>query len=242
MSSTPRFTLIIPAWNEEALLPELLDSVDEARARCALDVEVIVVDNESTDRTAEIAHDRGCRVVRESKRVIAAVRNAGARSARGEIVAFIDADSTIHPETFNAIDRALTDDIVAGATGLKIARWSLGMAFTYAMLVVFVWATSIDAGVVFCRREDFETIGGYREDMYFAEDVMFLVDLRTLGKRRGQRLTRVRSAKGMSSPRKFDEHGEWHYLTNIFRSGYWYFRDRAALHEWGQDYWYRGRG
>jgi hypothetical protein len=59
----PRYSLIIPAYNEERLLPRLLDSLDIARAsygdRGA--VEVIVADNGSTDRTAEIAADRGCR-------------------------------------------------------------------------------------------------------------------------------------------------------------------------------------
>ena len=117
----PRFSLIIPAYNEERLLPRLLDSVDGARSAYADadsveadsieadsieadSIEVIVADNMSTDRTAQIAAARGCRVVRVAKRVIAAARNGGAQVARGEILCFIDADSRVHPQTFVAIE------------------------------------------------------------------------------------------------------------------------------------------
>jgi 4,4'-diaponeurosporenoate glycosyltransferase len=61
-----RVSLVIPARNEASLLPRLLDTVDTARARYQAGpgaVEVIVADNGSTDRTAEIARNRGCRVV-----------------------------------------------------------------------------------------------------------------------------------------------------------------------------------
>ncbi len=101
---TPRFSLVIPAYNEEQYLPRLLDSIDIARDRYRQGrdaIEVIVANNASTDRTAEIATARGCSVVFVEKRAIAAARNGGARFARGEILAFIDADSAIHPETFN---------------------------------------------------------------------------------------------------------------------------------------------
>ena len=66
-SNHPRITLIVPAHNEAGYLPRLLDSVDAARANYrhgANAVEVVVVDNRSTDSTAAIATDRGCRVVR----------------------------------------------------------------------------------------------------------------------------------------------------------------------------------
>ena len=74
---TPRFSVVIPAHNGARFLPQLLDSVEEAKARYvgAEPIEVVVVDNRSTDATAEIAQARGCRLVREEKRVIAAVRN-----------------------------------------------------------------------------------------------------------------------------------------------------------------------
>ena len=105
-----RFSLIIPAHNEQNYLPALLDTVDIARLNYKANsnaIEVIVANNDSTDKTAEIAKDRGCLLVNVEKRVIAAVRNAGASVARGDILTFVDADSQIHPNTFNAIEHAM---------------------------------------------------------------------------------------------------------------------------------------
>ena len=213
--TAPRYSLIVPAYNEERLLPRLLDSIDVARAAYAGEgeVEVIVADNSSTDRTASIAAARGCRVVGVEKRVIAASRNGGARTAQGEILTFIDADSIVHPRTFFEIDATLaTGRAVGGATGVTLERWSPGIAVTYAILMSMVFVTGMDTGVVFCRRRDFEAVGGYDETALVAEDVLFLQALRRLGKTRGQRLMRATSAKAVASTRKFDEFGDWHFF------------------------------
>src|SRR5262245_45895955 len=100
----PHISLVIPAWNEAALLPRLLDTADAARARYrggAAAVEVIVADDGSTDPTPELARARGCRVAHVARRCIAAARNGGAAVARGRLLAFVDADFRLDPETFN---------------------------------------------------------------------------------------------------------------------------------------------
>ena len=238
----PRFSLIIPAYNEEAYLARLLNSVDKARS-CYIggpdDIEVVVVDNASTDSTAGLARNRGCQVVREEKRVIAAVRNAGARNARGQVFVFVDADNIIHPDTFNAIDRSLsTGKVIAGASGVKMQRISLGIAVTYMLMVPIVWLTGMDTGVVFCRREDFEAIGGYNEDRLFAEDVQLLWDLMLLGRTRGQKLVRTTSVKAIYSTRKFDEHGDWHYLWLILRFLCGVLFSQRYMDDFARTYWY----
>lgn len=214
-----RFSLIVPAYNEERYLPRLLDSVDDARGRYrggAEAIEVIVADNASTDSTAAIAEQRGCRVVRVEKRAIAAARNGGAAIARAPRFAFVDADFRIHLETLNVLDRALErPEIVGGATGATLDRWSLGIALSYAALVPLVFLTGMDTGVVFCRRDDFEAVGGYDESRLYAEDVAFLWALKRLGRRRGQRLVRATEAKAVASTRKFDRYGDWHYFTRM---------------------------
>ena len=115
-------------------------------------VEVIVSDNCSTDKTAEIAESRGCTVVKEDKRVIAAVRNAGAAVATGEIICFLDADSQIHPNTFNAVEQAISSGkVVGGATGVTLDRMTLGIAMTYYLVMLpMILVTGMDTGVVFC--------------------------------------------------------------------------------------------
>lgn len=220
--------------------------MDEARRRFvggADAVEVIVADNASTDGTSKVAATGGCVVVPVAKRLIAAARNGGASIAQGRILCFVDADMRIHPETFNAVSAVLDrSNVVAGGTGVRLERWSVGIAVTYAAVVPLVILTGIDTGVVFCRRADFDAIGGYDERRESAEDVAFLWALRRLGKSRGQRLIRLTDVKALASMRKFDQHGDWHYFTKVMplsvsallwpsarsklAKGYWYGDDR----------------
>jgi len=234
-----RHSLVIPAYNEARLLPRLLDSVDAARSRYPGPVQVIVADNASTDATASIVAARGCEVARVEKRRIACVRNGGARLACGESLCFIDADSRIHPETFNAIDAALArPDVVGGATGVLPERWSLGIAATWMVMMPVVWATGMDTGVIFCRRADFQTLGGYDEERELAEDVAFMWALKRLGARRGQRLVRLTQVKAITSMRKFDRHGDWHYFTTVIPQGVPAMFRRSARTKLAQRYWY----
>ena len=242
--SAPRFSLIIPAYNEEAYLPVLLDSVAAARARYAGgadDIEVVVVDNASTDATADLARSSGFRVVGEDRRIIAAVRNTGARYARGQVFVFVDADNSMHPDTFNAIDKSLsTGKVIAGSTGVKMQRMSLGIAVTYALMVPLVWLTRMDTGVVFCQRDDFEAIGGPKrlQSAEGTEDVQLLWDLMRLGWKQGRKLTRIRSVKATYSTRKFDKHGDWHWLGLMFRFIYGLLFSKSSLGKFAHIYWY----
>jgi len=242
-SPQPRFSLVVPAFNEERYLPRLLDSVDAARSalgRGAAAVEVIVADNASTDRTAEIAQSRGCRVVRVEKRAIAAARNGGAAVAHGEILCFTDADGVIHPRTFEVIERAAANDRwIAGATGATLERWSLGIALAYALFLPLLWLTGMDTGVVFCRRRDFDDAGGYDESRLYAEDVALLWRLRRMGRRDGRRLVRPRGAKTIASTRKFDAHGDWHYFSQMPTLVWRMLFRGSALNDFAERYWYR---
>lgn len=238
----PRISLVVPAYNEQALLPRLFDTVDVAARAWAGGggaLEVVVADNASTDATAEIAALRGCRVVRVEKRRIAAARNGGAAVATGELLAFVDADSRIHPGTFVAVDRAMRDlRVIAGATGVRLERWSPGILATWLLLVPLAVLLRMDTGVVFCRREDFDAVGGYDERRAFGEDVQFLWDLRRRGRARGQRLVRLRGTKTLASTRKFDRHGDWHYFTDMLRLAPLILRDPSATTEFAERYWY----
>jgi len=235
-------SLVIPAYNEERFLPGLLDSVDAAAAAYRADggaVEVIVADNGSTDGTARIAAARGCRVVPAVPRTIAAVRNSGARAARGEILAFVDADARLHPRTFHELSRLLADErVMGGSTGVRLDRWSLGLAVTWAIFLVLVWVTGFDTGVVFCRRDDFDAVGGYDETLRFAEDVAFLYALWRLGRRTRRRLVRARRVKAIASTRKFDDHGDWHYFGLLWHGIAHYFGS-GRMDEVADRYWYK---
>jgi glycosyltransferase involved in cell wall biosynthesis len=242
---TPRFSLIIPAYNEAERLPALLASVEVARNRYhggELMIEVIVANNCSTDATAQIAHDAGAVVVNVEKRIIAAARNGGTAIATGEIICFIDADSRIHADTFNAIDDTLAKgNVVCGATGITPDRWSLGIRATWLVAIVTTFFMRIDAGVVFCRRADYDAVGGYNEDREYAEDVQFLVDLKRLGKARGQYFARTVNAEAITSTRKFDHFGDWHYFTKMPRVLFWMFINKTRVQAFTRRYWYEDR-
>jgi glycosyltransferase involved in cell wall biosynthesis len=237
-----RISIVVPVYNEEEYLPALLDSVEEARERFIFDpslIEVIIADNGSTDNTLMIAAQRGCRTVHEDRRIIAAVRNTGARVAQGEILAFTDADNIIHQDTFNEIEKALASSrIVGGATGVRLERMSVGIACAYAIIVPMVWATGMDTGVIFCRKRDFWDVGGYNEGYLFAEDVQFLWGLRNHGRIRGQRLVRIRKCKAMTSTRKFDQFGDWHYVRLIFKFLLSLIIRKYTLEGFARKYWY----
>jgi glycosyltransferase involved in cell wall biosynthesis len=241
----PAISLVIPAYNEAALLPRLLDTINAARDRFAGgrdQVEVIVADNASTDDTAALARAAGCVVAPVERRMIAAARNGGAAMATAPILCFVDADMQIHPDTFNAIAAAMRDaGIVGGATGVTMERWSAGIALTYAMILPLVWLTNMDSGVVFMRREDFLQTGGYPEGRHYAEDVAFLMKLIRLGRSRGQRMTRLRALKSIASVRKFDRYGDWHYfwLMPMLAAGTLSARFSGSAR--ARSYWYNDR-
>jgi glycosyltransferase involved in cell wall biosynthesis len=241
----PRFSLVIPAYNEASWLAALLDTVEIARRhyRGGADaIEVIVADNASTDATAAIAHLRGCRVAHVEKRAIAAARNGGASIATGEIVCFIDADSRIHAETFNAIDDVMASQrVIVGTSTVHPDRWSIGLWATWLLGLLISYSIGVDAGVVFCRRVDFETIGGYDESLLYAEDIQLLIDLKKLGRARGQRFARAKGARAITSTRKFDKHGDWHFFTRMPRVAFWMMRDKSRVEKFTRAYWYEDR-
>lgn len=238
--------MVIPAFNEESYLPALLDTVDRARQRYVRGsnaIEIIVADNASTDDTPGVATSRGCRVVYVEKPSIAAARNGGARAARGEILAFVDADSEIHPETFNAIEDTLASGrVIVGASGVGLSRMSLALALLMLVAAPMTRIARLDSGVVFCRREDWEAVGGYNEARPVAEDVQFLLDLKRLGRQRGQRYARAKGAKAITSSRKFDKHGDWRFLLGLLRAPLLGLIDRPGLERWIRRHWYEDRG
>jgi hypothetical protein len=117
-------------------------------------------------------------------------------------------------------------------------RWSLGIAITYAILALIIWIVKIDTGVVFCRRQDFDEVGGYNEKKRVAEDVDFLTQLKKLGHKRKQRLTRATQAKAIASTRKFDIHGEWYYFELILRFFWGVLRGKDGCVDVEDKYWY----
>lgn len=239
MSAVIRYSLVIPAYNEEQYLPRLLDTVDIARERYAGGadaIEVIVANNASTDETAQLAKARGCRVTNVEERRIACARNGGAAIARGEVVCFVDADLQVHPETFNRIDTVMaSNSVVGGATGFTWERSSLGLWVTRLIIVeCLLRPFGVNGGVIFCKADVFREVGGYPEDRDYAEDIAFFIRMRRCGRKRGLRTVRDAKAPAIVSTRKFDRHGDWHMLYMSLWIPFRY----GSMHKLVRSYWY----
>ncbi|MFF5289969.1 glycosyltransferase family 2 protein [Paractinoplanes globisporus] len=110
---TYRFSVVIPCFNEEAYIAEAIRSLQRQEFDGAY--EIVVVDNNCTDQTAEIARGLGARVVTEAAPGVCNARQAGTRASSGEIVISADADTTYPPDWLAKIDRGFRsgDDVVA---------------------------------------------------------------------------------------------------------------------------------
>lgn len=210
-----RFSVIIPAHDEEKYLPACLASIDAAAKPYPGEVEVVVALNRCTDGTEAVARAAGAKTVVEDARNMAAIRNAGARAATGEILLTIDADSAMSPNMLQVIEEKLSSSkYIGGGVSILPERWSLGIAASAALLIPLVLRHRISGGLFWLRREDFAAIGGFDERFISAEDVDFARRLKALGRLKGKRFGHILKAHIVTSCRKWDQFGDWYMFTH----------------------------
>ncbi len=213
------FSVIIPAHNEARFLPACLAALGRATEYHHATVEIIVVLNRCDDATQAIATRFGAVTVREDRRCLAAIRNAGARIATGEVIVTVDADSVVSENLFAEVERLLaTGRYVGGGITLRMERYSLGIRLTEAFLKLAMLCTGLSGGVYWCRREDFRAVGGFVETLPFGEDMDFAKRLRAHGRQTGRRFTTLRRAWIVTSCRKFDRFGDWHWFKFLLQA------------------------
>ncbi len=165
-------SIIIPAYNEELLLGQTLRAVNAAAGALGEPFEVIVADDASTDHTATIAKEQGARVVSCRNRQIAATRNVGARASRGEMLFFVDADTTVNVAALRAAVRAMRKGAVGGGCAFRFdAPLPLYARLLAAVAVPLYGALRLASGCfLFCTRSAFQAVGGFDERLYGAEE------------------------------------------------------------------------
>jgi glycosyltransferase involved in cell wall biosynthesis len=183
-------SIIIPAFNEERLIVDCLRSVyasiDENQ-RAGFTFEVIVVDNNSTDATADLSRQEGASVVFEPVNQIGRARNAGAAVSAGDWLLFIDADSILNPGLLGSILRLIEDGRNVGC-GSTIRMHGLPW---WAMMTLRLWTVvSVLCGwaagaLVACRSDAFRDVGGFDQDLYAADEIGLSRKLKNWGRSRG---------------------------------------------------------
>jgi glycosyltransferase involved in cell wall biosynthesis len=177
-------SFIVPAYNEEHELPRALASIRLAAEAAPQPFEIIVVDDGSTDATAEIARAAGAVVVPVHFRQIAAVRNAGARAAQGDVLFFVDADTWISPTHVADALTALKAGCAGGGARVVcegVPLW--GRIFVQVFSALYFVLSNLGAGAfLFTTRENFHAIGGFDEELFAGEEVYFTVALKKLGR------------------------------------------------------------
>jgi glycosyltransferase involved in cell wall biosynthesis len=224
-------SFVVPAYNEERLLGRTLTAIHQAARGAAEPYEILVVDDASTDSTAEIARAHGARVVPVHFRQIARTRNAGARAACGEMLIFVDADTRIFAETVRATIEALRRGAVGGGADVRfdgaLPLWAIVMI---PVLGTLMRVSRLAAGCyLFCSRDAFDRTGGFDERLFAAEEIAFSRALAARGPVVILRETVV------TSGRKLRSHSGWDVLrlfAGFLRWGVKVVRDRERLAIW----------
>jgi glycosyltransferase involved in cell wall biosynthesis len=194
--SSPPVTVVIPAYNAEDFLAEAIDSV--LAQEYDGPIEVIVVDDGSTDRTAEVAEGYPeVRLFRQANQGPAVARNVAIEAANGEVIALLDSDDLMLPGRLVRQVDYLLEDPEAGAVmglhdlqvspGVAVPTWLLtqagikvgGDAQSDSILGRYVTAT------LTTWRRTFDEVGLYDPSFRYAEDVDWLIRLMDAGQRIG---------------------------------------------------------
>jgi glycosyltransferase involved in cell wall biosynthesis len=202
-----KISVVVPAFNEERGLAASLRSIREALAPCdeaGWTSELIVCDNNSTDRTAAIAREAGADVVFEPVNQISRARNAGAARATGDWLLFVDADS--HPS------RALCADVLSAIESGRYLAGGSTVCFDHPDAAVAFLGSTWNAisramhwfagSFVFCNAAVFREVGGFSQALYAAEEIDLSRRLKRVARRRGQRIAILHRHPLLTSARK----------------------------------------
>jgi glycosyltransferase involved in cell wall biosynthesis len=181
--STPLVSVVLPVFNGELFLAEAIESV---LAQTWSPVELIVVDDGSTDRSAEIARGFDLTYLHQENGGVAAARNRGAEEARGELLSFIDQDDVWLPRKLERQLAALTADPGAGICSCQFEM------FVEPGDELPEWADerflegshrTPQVGTLLVRSEVFEEVGPFDTSFFAANDTDWFLRTRDLGVR-----------------------------------------------------------
>jgi glycosyltransferase involved in cell wall biosynthesis len=235
-----KISIVIPAFNEERLIGETLRRVKAATgafARREWVTEIIVCDNNSTDRTAELSRAEGAAVVFEPVNQIARARNCGAAAATGDWLVFIDADSHPSEELFAEVaEQVATGRCLAGGCTVR-----LGGNYPVANLSAQLWnglsraARLLAGSFIFCEAGAFREVGGFSNELFAGEEIDLSQRLKRLARVKQKRIVILHRHPLLTSARKAHLYTPREHLRFWLRAALSHkriLRSRAECHTW----------
>ena len=190
-----RFSVVVSALDERADLNRSLRAINRAAQAIRTDAEIVVVVRDAGSSHAHLAVSSGAIVVPVLRANVAVARNAGAALTTGQILVTIDAGRVMSPLAFAEIERLLaTGCYVGGGAVQHPYRHSLAIDAVMALARLTTYLNGLGGGMYWCRREDFEAIGGFDERVSTVDDFDFARRLRAHGGRTGRRFVNLRQA------------------------------------------------
>lgn len=178
-----KISIIVPAFNEERFIVRTLRKIKSARkafTELGWGSEVIVCDNNSTDRTASKAAANGATVVFEPVNQISRARNRGAWSATGDWFVFIDADAEPSKELFSDIADAIqSGKFVGGGSTVQMPEVKFMAGIWNTISRAFGWAIG---SCLFCDSKAFREVNGFSLEWFAAEEIDLCKRLKKLGR------------------------------------------------------------
>jgi glycosyltransferase involved in cell wall biosynthesis len=235
-----KISVIIPAFNEERLIGETLRQVKAATgafSRRGWAAEIIVCDNNSTDRTAELARAGGAEVVFEPVNQIARARNTGAAAAGGDWLVFLDADSHPNVELFAEVAEQIEGGrcLAGGCTVRLEGHYLVGTLITRLWNGISRAGTLLAGSFIFCEAAAFRQIGGFNNDLFAGEELDLSRRLKQLGRDQQKRLVILHRHPLLTSARKMHlytlrEH--LRFLARVLLSPKRILKNREECHTW----------
>ncbi len=210
-----RISVAVPAYNEEKSIETTLKSLMKQTVPC----EIIVCDNNSTDRTCEIASRYADKVVKERRQGVAHAFNAAAKAASGDLIAFTGADCIVPADWIETLSGCFDEPEVIAAfgpvhsTGRNYRRTFKCYSIFHMIIVNLKITWGISDANMMMRKSILEKVGYFDPNVQMMEDSNLIRKIRRYGKFRFLKGTIVKT-----SPRKFEREGALRIFIDYFTS------------------------
>jgi glycosyltransferase involved in cell wall biosynthesis len=239
-----KISVIIPAFNEERRLGETLRHINAALPalhKCGWQTELIVCDNNSTDKTAEIARAAGAKVVFEPLNQIARARNSGAAAASGDWLIFVDADSHPSPALFEDVAEQITSGncMAGGCTVILDGHYPKASFLIASWNGISRFLSWMAGSFIFCEAAAFRESGGFSKELFAGEEIDLSIRLKRLARKHRKRIVILRQHPLITSARKLHLYPFREHLRFLIKASF--FRNKTLGSRQACFTWYDGR-